>query len=476
MITLTQRAEQHLIVLQTLDRGELLMAEAAALLGLSTRQVRRLRRAYRRHGPKALIHGNRGRPSPQRVATATRARIVHLAQTTYAGVNHTHLSELLADREGLVLSQPTIHRILRAAGLRSPRRRRPPRHRRRRERMARAGLLVQLDGSDHDWLQQRGPRLTLLAAIDDATGHVLAATFRDEEDTHGYFVVLRKLVQTKGIPVAVYSDHHSIFHRTAKRPLTLPEQLAGTPAPTRVARALHELGIRWIPASSPQAKGRIERLFGTFQDRLQTELRLARVTDRDGANTFLAHFLPRHNARFAQPPADPTPAYRPWPAKLDPQTVFCFKYQRVVSNDNTITLAPHLIQLLPEAQHRSYAKATVEIHKRLDGTLAVFHQGARIPSLRLSATRSLGRIPSRLHPDRVPGVQTPPRGGSGIATPSPQIHPGSSGKGTIQPNGSRRAQRVQQWKPAPNHPWRHMPVGKAKDKLLNRGRTKSLNS
>src|SRR5713226_5016064 len=139
MITLTQRAEQHLIVLQTLDRGELLMAEAAALLGLSTRQVRRLRRAYRRHGPKALVHGNRGRPSPRRVAPATRARLVHLAQTTYAGVNHTHLSELLADREGLVLSQPTIHRILRAAGL----------------------------------------------------------------------------VQTKGIPVAVYSDHHSIFHRTA---------------------------------------------------------------------------------------------------------------------------------------------------------------------------------------------------------------------------------------------------------------------
>ena len=142
MITLTHRAQQQLIVLSALDRGELRMAEAADFLNLSTRQIRRLRRAYRRHGPQALVHGNRGRPSSRRVANAIRARIVHLAQTTCAGGNHTHLSELLAEREGLALSQPTIHRILRAAGLRSSRHRRPPRHRRRRERMPQAGLLV----------------------------------------------------------------------------------------------------------------------------------------------------------------------------------------------------------------------------------------------------------------------------------------------------------------------------------------------
>jgi len=465
MITLTQRAEQHLIVLQTLDRGELLMAEAADLLGLSTRQVRRLRRAYRRHGPKALVHGNRGRPSPRRVAAATRARIVRLAQTTYAGVNHTHLSELLAEREGLVLSQPTIHRILRAAGLRSPRRRRPPRHRRRRERMAQAGLLVQLDGSDHDWLQQRGPRLTLLAAIDDATGQVLAATFRDEEDAHGYFVVLRKLVQTKGIPVAVYSDRHGIVHRTGKRPLTLHEQLAGNPAPTQGARALQELGIRWIPASSPQAKGRIERLFGTFQDRLRAELRLARVTDRDGANAFLTDFLPRYNARFAQPPADPTSAYRPWPAGRDPQTVLCFKYQRVVSNDNTITLAPHHIQLLPGPLRRSYAKATVEIHERLDGSLAVFYQNRRLASQSLTGPSPL-RVPAREH--RRLRVGNPPpyvqlaRRGSSTPAASRKTRPGVSARATSP--GKPRALSIPTHSsiPASDHPWRHMQVGKAK--------------
>ncbi len=271
-MTLTHRAQQQLTVLHALDRGELRLADAADLLGLSPRQVRRLRRAYRRRGPQALVHGNRGRRSPRRMDDATRKQIVRLAQTTYADINFQHLSELLAEREALRFSRQTLSRLLRAAGVRSPRTRRPPRHRRRRERMPQEGLLVQLDGSAHAWLEQRGPRLTLVAVMDDATGEVLAATFRDEEDAHGYFLVFHTLTQTKGVPVAAYTDRHGIFHHPkTKRPLTLQEQLAGGPAPTQVERALQELGIRWIPANSPQAKGRIERLFGTFQDRLRSE-------------------------------------------------------------------------------------------------------------------------------------------------------------------------------------------------------------
>jgi transposase len=462
MITLTPRAEQQLIVLHALDRGELLTAEAADLLGLSTRQVRRLRRACRRHGPKALVHGNRGRRSPRRVSETVRKRIVRLAQTTYAGVNHKHLSELLAERDGLTLSHPTIHRILREAGLRSPRRRRPPRHRRRRERMPQEGLLVQLDGSDHDWLEQRGPRLTLLAVIDDATGEVPAALFRDNEDTHGYLELGLALTQTKGIPVAAYSDHHGIFQRTRTKrtPLTLAEQLQGGPAPTQVERALQELGIRWIPASSPQAKGRIERLFGTFQDRLRAELRLANVTTRDEANAFLREFLPRYNARFAQPPANPISAYRPWPVGLDPHTVFCFKYLRTVDNDNTVTLGARRIQLLPGPQRRSYAKATVEVHERLDGTVAVFYQGTRLRCQPLTPAPTTDRIPARGHAR----VRVPRRGGIAIAIPSPEMRPGTSRQTKLTTNGRSRGNR--QWKPAPDHPWRHMLVGKAKPRPL----------
>lgn len=466
MITLTLHAQQRLLVLTTLDRGELLMAEAAELLGLSTRQVRRLRRGYRQRGPAALVHGNRGHRSPRRVDDATRARIVRLARTTYAGVNHRHLTELLAQREGVTLSHPTIHRLLKEAGLRSPRRRRPPKHRRRRERMPQEGLLVQLDGSKHAWLDRRGPLLTLIATMDDATGEVPAATFRDEEDTHGYLLIFHTLACEKGVPVAMYSDRHGIFHRgKTKRPLTLQEQLAGTPASTQVARALQELGIQWIPANSPQAKGRIERLFGTFQDRLRTELRLAGVVDRQGANAFLRDFLPRYNARFAQPAANPTSAYRPWPTGLDPQTVFCFKYQRTVSNDNTVSLGGQQIQLLPGPHRRSYAKAVVEIHERLDGTLAAFYQGVRVPARRLTPAPKTGRVPAhqkplvRLNPAHPLGVRL--QEGRTRANSSQPTRPESNGKVGRATNENRHAKPTG-WKPAPDHPWRHMPIGTAK--------------
>jgi transposase len=465
-IILTPRAQQRLTVLTALDRGAVSTPEAAALLGLSTRQLRRLRRAYQRHGPKALIHGNRGRRSVRRVDDATRARIAQLARTTYTGVNHQHLSELLAERDGIALSHPTIHRILREAGLQSPRRRRPPRHRRRRDRMPRVGMLVQLDGSRHDWLDGRGPRLVLHAAIDDASGEVLAATFRDVEDAHGYLLVLRAIARSKGLPVAVYSDRHGIFHRDPHRPLTLTEQLHGGPAPTHVGRALYELGIRWIAASSPQAKGRIERLFGTFQDRLRAELRLAQVGDREGANAFLQRFLPRFNARFAQAPADPASAYRPWPRALDPETVFCFTYQRRVANDNTVTLGPHRVQLLPGPGHRSYAKALVDVHERLDGTLAVFYQQQGLASQMLTP-RLHGPIRARASrrvspsaPARGPrrAVKTPL---SGAARPA-RLSAAETPFGPATPARIRTAPA----RPRADHPWRQLAAEAHRRKVL----------
>ncbi len=480
MITLTHRAEQCLQVLHALDRGELLMAQAAELLGRSVRQVRRLRRAYRTRGAAALVHGNRGRPAPNRIAEPLRRRIVTLARTTYADVNDQHFTDLLAEREGIAIARSSVRRILRAAGRRSPRRRRPPRHRRHRERMRQEGLLVQLDGSDHDWLEQRGPRLTLLAIQDDATGEVIAATFRDEEDAHGYLQAFASLTQAKGIPVAAYSDRHGIFHRAAsKRPPTLQEQLAGKPAPTQVERALQELGIQWIPAQSPQAKGRIERLFGTLQDRLPNELRLAGVRDRKGANAYLATFLPRFNARFAQPPADPTSAYRPWPAGLDPQTVCCFKYQRVVSNDNTVTCGPYRLQLLPGPGGRSYAKATVEVHERLDGSMAVFYQGQRLASQALAGALPV-RVPAREH--RRPRVAGPSsgthasRGGIPISTPTRKTRPRASEKAVSSTRSGERRIRTRNSIPAFDHPWRHMSIGKAKHTTSSGRRTESLNA
>lgn len=447
---MTHRAQQHLVVLHALDRGELRMIEAADLLGLSIRQVRRLRRAYRRRGPKAMVHGNRGRRSPRRVDDATRARIVRLARTTYTGLNHKHLSELLAEREGLALSHPTIHRILREAGLRSPRTRRPPRHRRRRDRMPQAGMLVQCDGSHHAWLEDRGPQLVLHAAIDDATSKVLAGWFEEEETARGYFQVFRQVALGPGLPLAAYSDRHGIFKRSRQARWTLEEQLQGQRAPTQVGRMLHELGIQWVPASSPQAKGRIERLFGTLQDRLVAELRLAGICDQAAANAFLPGFLARYNARFTQPAAQPEPAYRPWPQDLDPDTVFCFKYLRTVANDNTITLNERAVQILPDAQRASYAKVRVEVHERLDGTLAVVYQGHRL------TTRTLS---------------TPARAARTIrARKGPRVHPfHSPGRSPDQP----RTARGHTSKPKPDHPWRQY-VSPEKLQALKEGRRRTF--
>src|SRR6266576_1882577 len=178
-ITMTSRDQRRAWILTKLLVGEVTTAEAAALLGLSERQVWRLRRAFERDGPAALVHGNRGRPSSRRLAEPVRAQIVELARTTYDGANDSHLAELFAEHEGIEIGRSSLQRLLRAAGLTSPRRRRPARHRSRRDRMPQGGLLLQTDGSRHDWLEGRGPRLTLVGAIDDATGRMTAATFRD---------------------------------------------------------------------------------------------------------------------------------------------------------------------------------------------------------------------------------------------------------------------------------------------------------
>ncbi len=379
-ITLIPIEQQRVIVLTQVREQRIDTRRAAALLGLSLRHCRRLLAAFRRDGPAALAHGNRGRRAPNRVAASLERRIVRLARTRYRGFNHQHLTEKLAEDHRIVLSRPTVHRILLAAGIPSPQPRRRRRFRRRRERMPLPGLLLQWDGSHHDWLEGRGPRLVLHGAIDDATNEVPAAIFRAQEDAHGYFVVLRTLVRTHGIPVALYGDRGGIVTNDARpRPLTLDEQLQGrTRPPTQVGRALRELGIQWIPAHSPQAKGRIERLWGTFQDRLVSELRLANAHTLTKANAVLRAFLPRYNARFMRPAAHPGSAYRPLPPEINPDDVCCFAFERTAANDNTVTLGQQYLQLLPDALRTSYAKARVTVRRHLDGQLSVSHAGRRV--------------------------------------------------------------------------------------------------
>jgi hypothetical protein len=296
--------DRRALVLARLVAGKVTTAEAALLLGLSERSVWRLRSAFVASGPAALMHGHRGRAPANRLPAATVARAITLARTTYAGCNDSHLSELLAERERIFISRASLQRILRGAGLVSPHRHRAPRYRSRRERRPAAGMLLQLDGSRHHWLGPTGGWSTLVGAIDDATGAVIAAAFREQEDAAGYLSVLRTVLQRGGVPLAVYSDRHGIFWRSARERPSLEEELGGHRQPTQVGRALGELQVEMIFANSPQAKGRIERLWGTFQDRLVSELRLATVTTLEEANRFLPRYLARHNRRFAVAPAD----------------------------------------------------------------------------------------------------------------------------------------------------------------------------
>lgn len=369
--------DRRVLVLTRLIAGKVDAAEAALLLGLSVRSIRRLRAQYLGRGPVSLTHGNTGRRPAHALDPAVAARVVALAKTTYAGCNDSHLCELLTERDGIALARVSVRRILRAAGLKSPRRHRPARYHARRERRASAGMLVQLDGSKAHWFGQTRPNCTLIAAIDDATGEVCGAIFREQEDAAGYFSVLSQVLGTRGVPLAVYSDRHGIFRVDRGVRESPEEELAGAREPTQLGRAFAELGVETIFAHSPQAKGRVERLFGTLQDRLVSELRLAGITTIADANRFLPTYLPRHNARFAVEPAEPRAAWRALPASLPIDAVCCFKYGRQVATDNTVRFLGVTLQLPPKGTQWSWSGQRLELRHHLDGSFSMHAPGGR---------------------------------------------------------------------------------------------------
>jgi transposase len=423
------------VVQQTID-GKMTGSQAAERLGLSLRQVRRLIARYRQQGAAGLVHGNRGRPAHNRVDEAVRAKIEDLMAAEYKDYNDCHFTEELAEEYGLHVSRASVRRIRRAQGQRSPRKRRSPRHRRRRERKAQAGMLLQGDGSRHDWLEGRGPWLTLIAYIDDATGQVLGASFRAEEDAAGYFLGLQAICRARGIPAAVYVDQHTIFQSPAKP--TLEQQLSGEAPKSQFGRLAAELGIELILAKSPQAKGRVERLWETLQDRLVKALRKAGASSLVEANQVLQDFLPKFNQRFQVAPAESATAFRPWPKAYRPEDFFCFKHRRTVTNDNTFPFDGHRLQIPPGPGGRSYAKAKVEVRQHLDGHLEVCYQGQRLVTFQPADPRDV-RI-ERFTP--APGQEAPKK----------------------PPQPKQKSPARQPSKPAADHPWRKPLFGKSKQR------------
>ena len=369
---MSQKEFQRVKVIENAAGGRLSVREASRLLQLSERQVQRLKRRYQPDSVAWVQHGNRGRAMPWAVSVPQKELILSLARGKYQGFNDSHLAEKLRDQENLPVSRETVRRILRAAKLASPQKRRPRKYRSRRPPRPRFGMMALTDASRHDWLQGRGPELTLLGFQDDATGQILAAHFQLEaENTLGYLRALRSMIATHGVPLSLYRDRHSIFQRNDSH-WTLAEQLAGKQAPTQLGRALEQLGIEQIPAYSPQAKGRIERAWRTFQDRLVSELRLAHATTLPAANAVLDQFCNDYNQRFAQVAADAASDFRSLPRRFDLARCLALHYQRVVAADHTVTLGAQSIALPPLPGHRGYAGETVELSHHLDGMLRVY--------------------------------------------------------------------------------------------------------
>jgi transposase len=372
-VTFSMDEIRRLEVIQKVESNQSTGKQAAERLRLSERQVRRLIARYREQGAPGLVHGNRGRVANNRIPEETRSQILELAEKEYRDYNDSHFTEELGEKHGIETSRSTVRRIRREAGLSSPRKRRPPRHRRRRERREKAGMLLQTDGSRHDWLEGRGPWLTLIAYIDDATSEVLGATFRDEEDAAGYFLGLQEVCMKRGIPGAVYADRHTIFQSPIKA--TVEQELRDEQPRSQFGRLLGELGIELIAAKSPQAKGRIERLWGTFQDRLVKALREAGASNGEEANQVLERYLPKHNRGFIRKAAQPGTAYLSWPQEFQVKDFFYFKHTRVVTNDNTFTFDGHRLQIPPGPKQQSYAGKLVDVLQHLDGQLEVRYQG-----------------------------------------------------------------------------------------------------
>jgi transposase len=360
-------------ILKLVIAGKLTLVAAAQVLGVSYRQAKRLK-ARAAGGLAALRHGNRGRQPVNRHPEEVRQRVLELSQQYYSGCNDSHFTELLASERGIVVNREMVRRWRRAAGIKPKQRRRAPKHHGRRPRREMAGMMMLWDGSPHRWFGPDEPPCCLMAAVDDATGDLLAAFFAPAESSWAYLKLLGQVIRRHGIPASVYQDKHGALKRNDAH-WSLEEELAGEQAPTQVGAALKALQIEAIFAHSPQAKGRVERLFGTLQDRLVATLGLEGIREMAAANDYLERYgIAAHNARFAQPAAQPGAAWRRPACSLDLERLLSLRYQATVGNDNAVRLDGMIIDIPAGPQGRGYAKARVEVCQLLDGSWRVYFQ------------------------------------------------------------------------------------------------------
>jgi len=414
-VALGEREQERLVALREVKCGHLSRGQAGRRLGLSVRQVGRLLRRLAEEGAKGLVHRLRGRRSNRRISEEGRGRALEvLSQEKYRGFGPTLAAEHLS-RVGVEVSRETLRRWMSEARLWRPRKKRVKKVHVWRERRAAFGELVLLDSSDHDWLEGRGPRLRLIAFIDDATGR-FRGRFFERETTLANMLALREWLECFGRPLSLYTDRHSIYAPPARS--RAEEDLHGQAPPTQFGRALEELGIEWIPAYSPQAKGRVERLFGTLQDRLVKELRIAEINSCEAANHFLESFFFDHwEKRFVVQARDARDAHRPPSRHHALDAILCLRYTRRLDSAYTLSFQGQRWRIPRGEILPGLRNAQVGIEQRLNGTLKVGFRGRHL-SLEPAPATIRANCPARPAADR---------------SPSP---------------------RARNAKPAPNHPWR----------------------
>jgi transposase len=450
-IPMSQKERDVLKIMHAVLRGERTQAEAARLLDKSTRQIRRLQRRLQAGGDAAIVHRLRGKPSNHQPDPQLRQAVLAAYRQRYADFGPTFASEKLA-KEGLHVGAQTLRRWLIAEGLWLRQRRRDP-HRSRRPRRACFGELVQMDASIHDWLEGRGPEMVLISMIDDATSRTLAR-FYDAGTVQTHMDLLGRWLRRYGRPLALYTDRHSIFEPQDKG-RALPD------AVTQFGRALQQLGIDLICARSPQAKGRIERSFGTAQDRWVKELRLAGVRTIEKANAVLGRLLPGHNRRFSKPAREASDAHRPLGPGHDLAAILSLQEERVVSNDYTVRFCNRFYQLLPPV-YPGQRGGRVVIEQRLDGTMAIRFRDKYVKYREVSPASLPGGSAPR--PPEFSAWAADARGGEEGPTPEKGAGPsgvqptgGRSGRTPAEPyppDGKTEDSRKQRRRPTEEHPWR----------------------
>ena len=353
-------------VIERMIEKRLTQRETARMLGLTSRQVRRLRRAYVRDGAVGLASKHRGRPSNRRLPSELRREALATVRSRYEGFGPTLAHEKLTELQGLQLSVETLRHWMIEDGLWIPRARREPRIQQPRHRRPCRGELIQIDGSDHEWFEERTSRCTLLVFVDDATSALMELLFCESESAFSYFTALRSYLEHHGKPVALYSDKAGVFRVNRKEP-------QGGAGVTQFGRALSSLNIDILCANTPAAKGRVERAHLTLQDRLVKELRLREISDVDAANAFAPEFIADYNRRFARAPRSEHDAHRPLQPSDDLARVFSWQETRLVSKSLTVNYKRVLYVLDPTDAARAARRKAVGIEEREDGSLSFWH-------------------------------------------------------------------------------------------------------